>query len=103
MIQFYNLKVDQNDINHATINFGKLVDQNRNDINVTYLTSFNYFTGSEIRREKNIFDPLDMNETKFTVPFNSEHRLMTTYEFDQENSKLHGQKIEPQKIGNYNM
>ena len=51
--------------------------------------------------QKNIFDPLEMNETKFTVPLNSEHRLMTTYEFDQENSKLHGQKIEPQKIGNY--
>ena len=51
--------------------------------------------------QKNIFDPLEMNETKFTVPLDSEHRLMTTYEFDQENSKLHGQKIEPQKIGNY--
>ena len=34
------------------------------------------------------FDPLEMNETKFTVPLNSEHRLMTTYEFDQENSKI---------------
>ena len=51
--------------------------------------------------QKNIFDPLDMNETKFTVPLDSEHRLMQTYEFDQENSKLQGQKIEPQKIGNY--
>ena len=51
--------------------------------------------------QKNIFDPLEMNETKFIVPLDSEHRLMTTYEFDQENSKLHGQKIEPQKIGNY--
>ena len=51
--------------------------------------------------QKNIFDPLEMNETKFTIPADSEHRLMQTYEFDQENSKLHGQKIEPQKIGNY--
>ncbi len=51
--------------------------------------------------QKNIFDPLEMNETKFTISMDSEHRLMTTYEFDQENSKLHGQKIEPQKIGNY--
>ena len=51
--------------------------------------------------QKNIFDPLEMNETKFTVNLNSEHRLMQTYEFDQGNSKLHEQKIEPQKIGNY--
>ncbi len=51
--------------------------------------------------QKNIFDPLEMNETKFTVNLNSEHRLMQTYEFDQKNSKLHEQKIEPQKIGNY--
>ena len=51
--------------------------------------------------QKNIFDPLDMNETKFTVPLDSENRLMKTYEYDQINSKLHGQKIEPQKIGNY--
>ena len=42
-----------------------------------------------------------MNETKFTISMDSEHRLMQTYEFDQENSKLQGQKIEPQKIGNY--
>ena len=40
-------------------------------------------------------------ETKFTVPLDSENRLMKTYEYDQVNSKLHGQKIEPQKIGNY--
>ena len=33
--------VDQNELNHATINFGKFVDQNRNDMIVTYLTSFN--------------------------------------------------------------
>ena len=51
--------------------------------------------------QKNIFDPLDMNETKFTVPLDSENRLMQTYEYDQVNSKLHSQKIEPQKIGNY--
>ena len=51
--------------------------------------------------QKNIFDPLEMNETKFTVPLDSENRLMKTYEYDQVNSKLHGQKIEPQKIGNY--
>ena len=51
--------------------------------------------------QKNIFDPLEMNETKFTVPLDSENRLMKTYEYDQVNSKLHCQKIEPQKIGNY--
>ena len=51
--------------------------------------------------QKNIFDPLEMTETKYTVPLDSEHRLMKTYEYDQENSKLHEQKIEPQKIGNY--
>ena len=51
--------------------------------------------------QKNIFDPLEMHETKFTVPLDSEYRLMHTYEFDQENSKLQCQKIEPQKIGNY--
>ena len=53
-----------------------------------YITK--YFT-------KNIFDPLEMNETKFTVPLDSEHRLMTTYEFDQENSQLHGQKLNHKK------
>ena len=51
--------------------------------------------------QKNIFDPLSMNETKFTIPMDSENRLMQTYEFDQVNSKLHGLKSEPQKIGNY--
>ena len=51
--------------------------------------------------QKNIFDPLEMNETKFTIPLDSEHRVMKTYEYDQINSKLHEQQTEPQKIGNY--
>ncbi len=51
--------------------------------------------------QKNIFDPLEMHETKFTIPFEAEHRVMKTYEYDQINSKLVKQKIEPQKIGNF--
>ncbi len=51
--------------------------------------------------QKNIFDPLEMYETKFTIPVDSEFRVMKTYEYDQVNFKLNGQKNEPQKIGNY--
>ena len=51
--------------------------------------------------QKNIFDPLEMNETKFTIPLDSEYRVMKTYEYDQFNSKLQEQQTEPQKIGNY--
>ncbi len=51
--------------------------------------------------QKNIFDPLEMHETKFTIPLDAEHRVMKTYEYDQVNSQLHELKNEPQKIGNY--
>ena len=51
--------------------------------------------------QKNIFDPLEMGETKFTIPFDSESRLMQTYEYDQINDKLTHLKNEPQKIGNF--
>ena len=51
--------------------------------------------------QKNIFDPLEMEETKFTIPFDSESRLMQTYEYDQINDKLTHLKNEPQKIGNF--
>ena len=51
--------------------------------------------------QKNIFDPLEMHETKFTIPFDAEQRVMKTYEYDQVNSKLAAQKNEPQTIGNY--
>ncbi len=51
--------------------------------------------------QESIFDPLEMNETKFTIPLDSEHRVMKTYEYDQINSKLHEQQTKPQKIGNY--
>ena len=51
--------------------------------------------------QKNIFDPLEMEETKFTIPFDSESRLMQTYEYNQINDKLSELKNEPQKIGNF--
>jgi len=51
--------------------------------------------------QKNIFDPLEMNETNFTIPFDSENRLMQTYEYDQINDKLTHLKNDPQKIGNF--
>tara|TARA_B100001094_G_scaffold195848_1_gene189791 strand:- start:175 stop:1365 length:1191 start_codon:yes stop_codon:yes gene_type:complete len=51
--------------------------------------------------QKNIFDPLEMEETKFTIPFDSESRLMQTYEYNQVNDKLSELKNEPQKIGNF--
>ena len=51
--------------------------------------------------QKNIFDPLEMNETNFTIPFDSENRLMQTYEYNQINDKLTHLKNDPQKIGNF--
>ena len=51
--------------------------------------------------QKNIFNPLEMHETKFTIPFASETRVMQSYEYDQLNNRLNGLKIDPQKIGNY--
>ena len=51
--------------------------------------------------QKNIFDPLEMEETKFTIPFDSKSRLMQTYEYNQINDKLSELKNEPQKIGNF--
>ena len=51
--------------------------------------------------QKNIFDPLGMNETNFTIPFDSENRLMQTYEYNQINDKLTHLKNDPQKIGNF--
>ena len=51
--------------------------------------------------QKNIFDPLVMNETNFTIPFDSENRLMQTYEYNQINDKLTHLKNDPQKIGNF--
>ena len=51
--------------------------------------------------QKNIFDPLEMNETKFTIPYDSESRLMQTYEYNQINDELTHLKNDPQKIGNF--
>ena len=51
--------------------------------------------------QKNIFNPLGMNETKFTIPFDAENRVMQTYEFDPIKLQLFEQIPGAQKIRNY--
>ena len=51
--------------------------------------------------QKNIFNPLEMNETKFTIPLDAEDRVMQTYEYDPIKLKLFEQIPGAQKIRNY--
>ena len=51
--------------------------------------------------KKNIFDPLEMNDTGFMIPKDKQNRLMETYEFDPLQIKLSKLISDPQKIGNY--
>ncbi|MDC6447964.1 serine hydrolase [Alphaproteobacteria bacterium] len=51
--------------------------------------------------QKNIFNPLEMHETKFTIPFDAEERVMQTYEYDPIRFKLYEQIPGVQKIRNY--
>jgi len=51
--------------------------------------------------QEKIFYPIGMNETSFSVPKNKINRIMSSYEFDQNFSKLMNHVFDPQKIGNY--
>ena len=49
--------------------------------------------------EKRIFNPLDMNNTAFTVDFKNHHRIMTSYEFNPLQKKLVNPIGGAQKVG----
>lgn len=51
--------------------------------------------------KKRIFDPLEMNDTAFTVESKNYDRLMTHYEFDPINKKLHDPLARSQKIAGF--
>ena len=51
--------------------------------------------------QQNIFNPLEMQETKFTIPLDAEDRVMQTYEYDPIKLKLFEQIPGAQKIRNY--
>ena len=51
--------------------------------------------------KKKIFDPLEMNDTAFTVDSKNHYRLMTHYEFDPINKRLHDPLARSQKISGF--
>ena len=51
--------------------------------------------------KKRIFDPLKMSDTAFTIDPKNHDRLMTHYEFDPLNKKLHSPLARSQKIAGY--
>ena len=51
--------------------------------------------------QKEIFDPLDMNDTAFTVSLENQPKVMSSYEYDPIKNKLSELISDPQKIGNY--
>ena len=55
----------------------------------------------QLELKKRIFDPLEMNDTGFTVEPNHHHRIMTTYEFNPYEKKLKDLIPGVQKIGNF--
>ena len=48
-----------------------------------------------------IFNPIGMSETSFSVPQDKINRIMSSYEFSQNDSKLTNHVFDHQKIGNY--
>ena len=50
--------------------------------------------------QEEIFDPLDMNDTAFTVSSENQDKVMVSYEYDPVKNKLSEFISEPQKIGN---
>ena len=50
--------------------------------------------------QEEIFDPLDMNDTAFTVSSENQDKVMVSYEYDPVKNKLSELISEPQKIGN---
>ena len=51
--------------------------------------------------KREIFDPLNMNDTAFTVSSENQHKVMASYEYDPVKNKLSELISDPQKIGNY--
>ena len=51
--------------------------------------------------KQNIFDPLNMKDTGFTVSEQNHYRVMQSYEFNPLKMKLSELIADPQKIGNY--
>ena len=51
--------------------------------------------------QREIFDPLNMNDTAFTVSSENQHKVMASYEYDPVKNKLSELISDPQKIGNY--
>ena len=58
-------------------------------------------TSLQSELKKRIFDPLEMNDTGFTVATKNHDRLMTHYEFDPVNKKLHDPLARSQKIAGF--
>ena len=58
-------------------------------------------TSLQLELKKRIFDPLEMSDTSFTVESKNHDRLMTHYEFDPLNKKLHDPLISSQKISGF--
>tara|TARA_B100001540_G_C15807683_1_gene642859 strand:+ start:527 stop:1720 length:1194 start_codon:yes stop_codon:yes gene_type:complete len=55
----------------------------------------------QIELKKRIFDPLEMNHTSFNVDVANYDNLMTQYEFDSINKRIHKPSKNKQKIFNY--
>ena len=51
--------------------------------------------------QREIFEPLNMNDTAFTVSSENQHKVMASYEYDPLKNKLSELVSDPQKIGNY--
>jgi CubicO group peptidase (beta-lactamase class C family) len=55
----------------------------------------------QIQLKKRIFDPLEMNETRFMLDTKDYNRLMTHYEFDPFHRRLNNPVLSSQKISSY--
>ena len=51
--------------------------------------------------QREIFEPLNMNDTAFTVSSENQYKVMASYEYDPLKNKLSQLISDPQKIGNY--
>ena len=51
--------------------------------------------------QREIFEPLNMSDTAFTVSSENQHKVMASYEYDPVKNKLSELISDPQKIGNY--
>jgi CubicO group peptidase (beta-lactamase class C family) len=51
--------------------------------------------------QREIFEPLNMSDTAFTVSSENQHKVIASYEYDPVKNKLSELISDPQKIGNY--